>query len=98
MIQTSSENLLELSKVPQHLEKLAGKRPHIASIYRWTKHGIAGIRLETLIIGGTRFTSEQALDRFFQESTKAKEKQNQPKESADSRRRAIEAQADQLGI
>ena len=98
MIQMLSETLIPINQVPVHLEKITGNRPHIASTYRWMKHGIAGIRLETLFIGGTRFTSEQALGRFFQESTKAKEKQNQSRQLDDSRHRSFEAQAEKLGI
>ena len=74
MIETSIETLIPIKEVPAHLEKITGKLPHIASIYRWIQIGIAGIRLDTLIIGGTRLTSTEALDRFFQESTKAKAK------------------------
>ena len=99
MIQTSIETLIPINQVPVHLEKITGKRPHIASIYRWIQKGIAGVQLETLIIGGTRLTSTEALDRFFQESTKAKESQKQKsRQSANSRYRSFEKQAENLGI
>ena len=99
MIQTSIETLIPINQVPVHLEKLTGKRPHIASIYRWIQKGIAGVQLETLIIGGTRLTSTEALDRFFQESTKAKSKgKSSPKSRTTARLQAAESQAKKLGI
>ena len=42
-----------------------GKRPHLATLYRWATRGCRGIRLETLTIGGTMCTSEDALLRFI---------------------------------
>ena len=38
--------------------------PHVSTVYRWHLYGIRGIKLETVLIGGKRFTSEQALQRF----------------------------------
>jgi hypothetical protein len=35
------------------------------TIYRWAAFGVRGVRLETAFRGGTRVTSEQALQRFF---------------------------------
>lgn len=97
MICPSSDTLISLNQVPSHLENLTGKRPHLASIYRWLKTGIAGVRLESLIIGGTRVTSIEALERFFQASTEAKDKQLS-KPLANVRRNTIEAQAKKFGI
>lgn len=43
----------------------AGKRIHVATLFRWATAGSRGIRLETLRVGGTRCTSVAALQRFF---------------------------------
>jgi hypothetical protein len=42
-----------------------GRKIHVATIFRWAQHGIHGVRLEVVRIGGTRCTSEAALRRFF---------------------------------
>ncbi len=43
----------------------AGKKPAIETLYRWSQRGCRGVRLETVQIGGTRCTSREALQRFF---------------------------------
>jgi hypothetical protein len=43
----------------------AGKKPAIETLYRWSLRGCRGVRLETVQIGGTRCTSREALQRFF---------------------------------
>ncbi len=72
MISTTSETLIEFRKIPAHLEKIGGKKVSLATCYRWVQTGIAGVHLETICIGGTRFSIIAAIDRFCQESTKAK--------------------------
>ncbi len=44
-------------------------RPHVSTLHRWRLRGIGGVRLETIRLGGRRFTSEQALTRFFRATT-----------------------------
>jgi len=66
MINVSSEALLSLSEAAGRLPKRRrGKRPHIATLYRWAQRGVRGIRLETIQVGGTLCTSLEALQRFF---------------------------------
>jgi Protein of unknown function (DUF1580) len=67
MIDASSESLIALADVPAHLPKRrGGKRPHVSCIYRWAQHGCKGVVLETLQCGGTKVTSREALQRFFE--------------------------------
>lgn len=49
----------------------SGRRPHIATIYRWMLRGIRGVKLETCLVGGKRFTSHEALQRFSEALTRA---------------------------
>lgn len=37
----------------------------IATIQRWRKRGVRGVTLETILIGGSRYTSLQAIQRFI---------------------------------
>lgn len=43
-----------------------GRRKSLATLHRWRLHGVRGVRLETLLIGGIRYTSLEAIDRFIQ--------------------------------
>ena len=72
-IDIHAEELLELNKVPANLERRTGKRLNVSTVYRWINRGIAGVKLETILIGGSRFTSAEALNRFFAQSTLAKQ-------------------------
>lgn len=40
-------------------------RPRRATVWRWTKHGHSGVKLETLRIAGRVFTSREAIERFI---------------------------------
>jgi hypothetical protein len=40
-------------------------KPHVSTLIRWAMRGVRGIRLETVIVGGRRFTSVQAIERFL---------------------------------
>lgn len=42
-----------------------GRRPALATLHRWRLDGIRGVRLETAQIGGSRFTSREAIVRFL---------------------------------
>jgi hypothetical protein len=41
-------------------------------MWRWAEYGVAGIRLETIYIGAVRYTSREALQRFFERVTAAR--------------------------
>jgi len=72
MIDVTSETLILPTEVTQVLPKQKGKKTNLSTIYRWMQHGICGVRLEFVCIGGTRFTSTQALNRFFSKVTAIK--------------------------
>ena len=65
MIDISQETLLPIREVPRHLPpRPNGKRVHISAVYRWTQRGIRGAVLEAIRIGGSTYTSTEALQRF----------------------------------
>lgn len=39
-------------------------RPSVPTLWRWALKGLQGVRLETIKIGGRRYTSFEAIDRF----------------------------------
>ncbi len=68
MINLLTEEILSLTEAAKKLPaRRAGKRPHAATLYRWAKNGLGGFRLETVQVGGTKCTSMEALQRFFEQ-------------------------------
>jgi hypothetical protein len=99
-----NEELLKLSKIPANLERRTSERLNVSTVYRWINRGIAGIRLETILVGGCRYTSTQALNRFFTQSTLAKERKHTEATAAEIRRtntirkKQLEQRAKQQGL
>ncbi|WP_390884436.1 DUF1580 domain-containing protein [Humisphaera borealis] len=42
-----------------------GRRLSCATLYRWINNGLRGVKLETVLIGGSRCTSVEACERFI---------------------------------
>src|SRR4051794_8951254 len=61
MIDIHVEHTFPLSRMRDHVPS----RPSPATAFRWAMEGIRGIRLETLMIGGRRYTSREAVVRFL---------------------------------
>jgi len=41
-----------------------GSQPDAATVWRWAVHGVRGLKLESVVIGGRRFTTAEAVERF----------------------------------
>ena len=50
-----------------------GRKTHVSCLYRWSTHGCRGVVLETIQVGGTRCTSQETLQRFFERLSEALE-------------------------
>ena len=70
-INVENESVIAIREVPAWCEKHLGKRVHLSSIHRWRQRGARGARLESFLAGGSRYTSVEALHRFFAASTAA---------------------------
>jgi Protein of unknown function (DUF1580) len=61
MININTEQMLTLGKataeVPGH--------PHVSTLIRWAMRGARGIKLESIKVGGRRYTSVEAINRFL---------------------------------
>ena len=73
MIDLHTDSLLPISRVPMWMESKSGTRVHKSTVHRWHLRGCRGVKLETLMVGGVRHTSHEALERFFQLVTAANE-------------------------
>ena len=59
--------LLTLREAARLLPRRRRGRPmHVATLHRWATHGLRGVRLETVQVGGARCTTREALQRFFE--------------------------------
>lgn len=79
----------------------AGKKCAVETLYRWTTCGCRGVVLESVQVGGTRCTSREALQRFFDRLTAQSAGNPAPPPAPRSNRRAVERAErvlDQAGI
>ena len=66
MIDTRSEQLF----LPPEAAKHTPGRVHVSTIIRWMLTGVAGgLKLESITVGGRRYTSREAIDRFVERCT-----------------------------
>ncbi|WP_410001163.1 DUF1580 domain-containing protein [Stieleria sp. JC731] len=74
-IDVFNEEVVSFAEAAKRLPKIRnGKKLHLSTLFRWAQAGkIANdgmrVRLETIQVGGTRCTSLEALQRFFDRLT-----------------------------
>jgi hypothetical protein len=56
----------------QAAELLPGK-PNRSTMHRWAHHGVRGVRLATILIGGRRYTTREAIEQFVAALSKQEE-------------------------
>jgi Protein of unknown function (DUF1580) len=55
-----SEELLSLAEAAKRLSN----HPHISTVWRWSLRGVRGVRLQTIAVGGRRYTTATYLEEF----------------------------------
>lgn len=65
-IQLDSESLLTLQAAASWLPG----RPHLSTLHRWRLRGVRGVKLDTCLIGGVRYTSKEAVQDFVASTTR----------------------------
>lgn len=70
------ETIFPLTESAKRAEPIIGRRLATSTFYRWAGRGCKGVRLETRMLGGTRHTSIEALERFFDRLTEATNSHN----------------------
>src|SRR5262245_3868079 len=67
LIDATTASVISLADATNELSRLrAGRKAHVSCLYRWSTSGLQGVVLETIQVGGTRCTSREALQRFFE--------------------------------
>ena len=87
-INVETETLIDFAAAAR---EFPGRAVCIQTLHRWRLNGVRGIRLESCMIGGRRFTSQEAVARFVAaqnagEPPPAISKQQRAKQSAAARR------------
>ena len=72
-IDLKNEKLIAFCELSSWTEKNLGNRIAGSTAHRWRLRGCRSVRLETILIGGRRFTSVEALQRFFDSTTLAQD-------------------------
>lgn len=73
-IDVTRESVLSFAKAAGFVGELQGrKRIAVQTLWRWATKGCSGVVLETILVGGCRCTSKEALQRFFAALTAARE-------------------------
>ena len=66
MIDLEREQLLTLAAAAALPELMKnGRKCHVSSLHRWCIHGVGGIKLESVVGGGGRRTTREAVRRFI---------------------------------
>ena len=71
MLDIQNETPRPIREVPARWEKLTGHRPNAATVWRWHQKGRSGVRLETFVAGGRRYSTDEAILRFIRATTEA---------------------------
>ena len=90
-----------LKTLAEAARTLPGGPVHVSTIHRWRLKGVRGVRLETILRGGIRCTTDEAIERFFAASTAAADGETLPARTSTQRERDIrqaEADCERSGI
>jgi len=103
MFDIATETLVPLREIPNLLPvRRNGKKLHISAVYRWTTSGVRGVRLDSVRIGGTCFSSLQALQRFSEKLSENPAARTAPGATPKRREQALhrisERVAQELGL
>jgi hypothetical protein len=100
-IDALQEELITLAQAARHARPRGSKPAAPSTIWRHHQKGIAGVRLETICVGGIRYTSVEALQRFIVAVTLARSKQDTPQKpnaETGTRSAAIKKRLQEAGL
>ena len=65
----SGEPVMTFTEAAGWLERRFGRRPNVATIWRWAIKGLRGVHLQTISLGRYRYTTERAIERFIDQTS-----------------------------
>ena len=72
MCEADDTRMVPMRAVPGLVDSMTGQLPHDSTIKRWRKHGVAGVRLKVLTVGGRYVTCRDWITQFFESVAEAK--------------------------
>ncbi len=70
--QLAEERPLNLLEAAAYIGKLTGnKKPNVSTLYRWCMKGCRGVKLDSVCIGGKRFVTVSAIERFIEAGSRS---------------------------
>lgn len=94
MIDLQNESAITLAEVAEHVPRRNGRRIHYSTVYRWVTKGAKGRRLESILVGGVRYTTVEAVGRFLS----AKTHNGTERSAIDELTAKIDAALDEAGV
>lgn len=91
-----SEKLMTLRQAAAYFPGRSGDGVSEASTWRWVLKGLRGVKLESTKIAGTRYTSQEAIERFIAATSVDSGPQQEAPRTQRRRQRDIAAAARQL--
>lgn len=76
--QLEFERAISLKDACKYLGSVTGRQPSAATLWRWCLKGCRGIRLESVCIGGRRYVTIPAIERFIHRSNTPTEPSVEP--------------------
>jgi hypothetical protein len=76
--------------------KVLPDRPHPSTMWRWCLRGVRGIRLESWVVGGRRYTTADAIARFIAATTAAANGERPASRTSRQREEAIDRADEEL--
>jgi len=84
MIDPLHDELITLKEVAAMVPGLCGGRMNPQTVYRWATRGVRGVKLETVMVGGRRLTSREAVRQFIETLTAAQNGDHHPRQLSPS--------------
>jgi hypothetical protein len=95
MIDLKTEDCILLSRAGP----VVPGRPSVPTLFRWALKGCRGIKLETIMVGGRRFTSTQAIQRFVNRLSQDNTQGDGPESESQKKRQArVDELLDRFGM
>ena len=87
MIDVTHEHPISFNEASRFLPD--NRRPGFSTWWRWSNHGVRGVKLETILVGGRRCTTAEAVRRFFERVTAVADGAETPKRTSPERDASI---------
>lgn len=90
-IDLAYEELVPLKELAKSLPKRNGKAPAISTLWRWSTTGVRGVVLQTVLVGGQRYSSPEVFRRFVAAGNQGRVAKPETSRAAEETNRQLDA-------